>query len=72
MFYSVENSLLGSLSYGAGIQQNNIGIFDFIGFGVVLGQNRADYFRVVDVHLAAIGLYVKSELFSIEGVGGGC
>ena len=37
----------------------------------MLGQNRADYLRVVDVHLAAVGLDVEGELFSVEGVGGG-
>ena len=38
----------------------------------MLGQNRADYFGIVDVHLAAVGLDVEGELFSVEGVGGGC
>jgi hypothetical protein len=61
---SVKNFLLGLVADGAGVIENQSGLFDGLNLSVALGKQRPyDLFGVVGVHLAAKG-------FEVEGLAG--
>ena len=60
---AMENFLLGFVADGAGVVEDQAGIFDSRDLTVALGNERADnFFGVVHVHLAAESFEVESLL----------
>src|SRR6185369_15773854 len=57
---AVERFLLGLVADRAGVVENQVGVFDCLDLLIPLRHERAyDFFRVMDVHLAAKCLEVK-------------
>src|SRR5215467_1967430 len=74
---AMENFLLGLVANGAGVVENQVGLFDRLYLGIsLLNEGADDFFRVVDIHLTAKSLDVKRFLLrlrhsktSIQGIG---
>ena len=55
-----ENALLGVLTHGAGVEQDEVGVFDIVAQAVAdILQNALDLLAVVDVLLAAVAAYIR-------------
>ena len=63
--------LLGSLANTAGIENDYVGAFYAIAAGISqFFQNTCNLFRIVDVHLAPVGVNKVVQCFSFESVVG--
>ena len=62
-----ENALLGVLTHGAGVEQDEVGVFDIVTQAVAdILQNALDLLAVVDVLLAAVAAYIRQRRCLIE------
>ena len=62
-----ENALLGVLTHGAGVEQDEVGVFDIVAQAVAdILQNALDLLAVVDVLLAAVAAYIRQRRCLIE------
>src|SRR5215469_18966277 len=66
---AVKHLLLGLIADGAGVIEDQVGIFFALNLTVALGDERPhDLFRVVEVHLATEGFDVKRFLLSTHAI----
>ena len=62
-----ENALLGVLTHGAGVEQDEVGVFDIVAQAVAdILQNALDLLAVVDVLLAAVAAHIRQRRRLIE------
>ena len=62
-----ENALLGVLTHGAGVEQDEVGVFDIVAQTVAdILQNALDLLAVVDVLLAAVAAHIRQRRCLIE------
>ena len=63
----MPNALLGVLTHGAGVEQDEVGVFDIVAQAVAdILQNALDLLAVVDVLLAAVAAYIRQRRCLIE------
>ena len=63
-----ENALLGVFAHSAGVEQNQVGVFNRIAQTVAdILQNTADLFAVVDVLLAAVAAHIRQRRRFVVG-----
>ena len=62
-----ENALFGVLTHGAGVEQDEVGVFDIVAQAVAdILQNALDLLAVVDVLLAAVAAHIRQRRCLIE------
>ena len=59
----VQHLLFGMLANRAGVEQDDVGIFDAVGSDVTgAAQDGADRLRIGDIHLASVGLEINPRM----------